>query len=148
MAALLARAIGPAEPPPFPLGSWVRWSSRRRPQYGQITAWAGPTAPPVLSLCTILILDRMWRLRDTRQVVVRAADSGLTLGVAWRGFLSLADQRAVDDATFGNARADAAAPRFVWRWQGDVAAGALDLSAAYLVGRYAHSFMRHRGWRR
>ena len=59
----------------------MRWSSGRRPQYGQVTAWAGATRT-----IAVYDLDRMWRLRDTGQVVVRAADSGLTLGVVWRGF--------------------------------------------------------------
>ena len=75
--------------------------------------------------------DQMHRLHDTGKEIVRA-HSTLILGVAWRGYTSLKDQRSADNIEFGHA-VHGEKPLMSWRWQGDLSDGALDLSATFLI---------------
>ena len=111
---------------PLPPSSWVRWMSGDCPRFGQVIASSGPTRA-----IRMYERDQMHRLHDTGKEIVRA-HSTLILGVAWRGYTSLKDQRSADNIEFGHA-VHGEKPLMSWRWQGDLSDGALDLSATFLI---------------
>ena len=110
-------------------GTWVAWGIGRV-QYGRVISSA---AGPNLRI-RVYEPDHMMRMHDTGREEQHTPGPPHRIGVAWRGFLSLADQRLADAIEFGHAHTSHDnSPRFTWRWQGLLACGALDLSSASLV---------------
>ena len=110
------------------MGEWAAWGAPH-PSFGRITA-ALPNASYDIHVFEV---DHMRRLHETDRVERRVLDPTLHLGVAWQGFSSVQDQRHADAVAFGHADAASDPPRKVWRWQGLLSRGALNLSTSFLI---------------